>query len=91
MSVALIPVGPEIKDPLVAAILKSHEDAIRAIQQPGSPVVLPHIDTKANLAAKAPPANWKECAIICDEINSVVISTAVAGTYTWLRANGGAL
>jgi hypothetical protein len=90
VSVQLVPVGPGIPAGL-AAILKSHEDALRSLMQPGSPVKLPHIDTKAHLLAQAPPANWPECGIVCDEINALCVSTQVAGTWTWLRADGSAL
>ena len=69
-------------------MLKSHEDAIRSLQQPGAPVRLPNIDLKANLPAAS---TYRECAAICDEINSVVVSTLVAGTWTWTRADGGSL
>lgn len=90
MAVSLVPVGPGVPDAM-KGILKSHEDAIRAGQNPGSPVKFPSIDTKGNLLAKAPAESWQSCAIICAEINAVVVSTLVGATWTWLRADGSAL
>jgi hypothetical protein len=88
LSVALVPVGPAVKDPAIAAILRSQHEAILELQQPARPVRLPNIATKALLPD---PDAWRECAAVCDEINAIVVSTAVAGVYTWLRADGGAL
>lgn len=87
MAVSLTPVGPGLPT-AVAQVLKSHEDAIRALQQPGYPTALHHIDTKANLPTAS---DWPACVAICDEINSIVVSTLVAGSYAWLRADGSAL
>jgi hypothetical protein len=87
----LIPVGPGIKDPASAAVLKSHEDAIRSLQNPGAPEQCAEIDTAANLALRLPPADWPNCRIIVTDKNCLAISTNVAGTWTWLRSDGGAL
>lgn len=85
----LIPVGPGIPAG-VAAVLKSHQDAITALRQPGQPTTFGHIALKASLTADL-AAQWPSCAIICDEINSLCVSTLVAGAYAWLRADGSAI
>lgn len=79
--------GPDTPD-WASIILMSMQDAISALQTPGAPQRMAQFKLKTNLP---PAASYKECVAICDEINSVVVSTSVAGTYTWLRANGSAL
>lgn len=91
MPAPIIPVSGAIKDVPTRAVLKSHEDALGSLRQPGAPVQMPVIDTKADLLAQAPAANWQNCAIICTEINALCISTDVSGTWTWLRADGSAM
>lgn len=91
MAVELTPVGPGIKDQAAAGVLKSHEDAIRELQQPGAPGVVFEIDTKTNLLALAPAANWPNCQAIVTDQTCLAISVNVAGTWTWLKADGGAL
>lgn len=87
---ALIPPGPAVPQAL-ASILQSFYDAISDLQNPGAPSQLAHIDTKAHLVARYPAASYQGGVLICDDINSIVHSTKVTGTWTWLRANGSAL
>jgi len=87
VTVSLVPVGPDVPGS-VAAILKSHEDAIRELGQPTMPRVLANVALKTDLP---PAADWPETAIICDEINSIVVSTLVTGSYAWKRADGSAV
>ena len=85
MAVPLVPPGADSND---KAVLKSLYDAVRELQQPRAPIRLPSLALKADLPAAA---DFKECAVICDEINSVCVSTEVAGNYAWRRADGGAI
>lgn len=81
----LVPPGPGAN---TGAVLQSFYDAISDLQNPGQPVTFAHVALKANL----PHADqWPDCGIVCDEINSLVISTKVTGAYVWLRADGSAL
>jgi hypothetical protein len=86
----LIPVGPGVP-PEMAAVLKSHEDALRELQNPGSPVQLPEIATEADLLSQAPAADHPNRAIVVTDLNCIAVSTDVAGTWTWLRSDGSAL
>jgi hypothetical protein len=81
----LIPPGPGAN---VNAVLQSFYDAMSDLQNPGQPVTFAHVALKADLPKAAA---WPECGIICDEINSLVVSTKVTGAYAWLRADGSAL
>lgn len=86
MRPSLIPVGPGVP-PTVAPVLKSHEDAIRQIQQPGSPTQF------ALLAfSELPPAaDWPNSAILVTDKGCLAISVAQGASYAWLRADGSAL
>lgn len=87
MSIQLVPVGPDIPD-AIAKVLRPLVQAVAQLQVPDHPTRLANIATKALL----PDADdWRECAAICDEINSVVVSTASGGVYGWTRADGSAL
>lgn len=90
MAVSLIPVGPGV-DQRISGILQAFYDAITELQNPGSPVQLPEIDTATNLLLKAPAVDWPNAAIIVTDKNAIAVSTNVAGTWTWLRADGSAL
>lgn len=90
MAGSLIPVGPGLP-PGTAAILKSHEDAIRELQRPVAPQPLPEIDTAANLLIRAPASSYRNCQIIVTDKSCLAISVNVAGTWTWVRADGSAL
>jgi hypothetical protein len=81
------PVGPDVPPP-ISALLKEMQDAIRALQVPGKPVLLPHVALKTDLPSAE---GYPERAILCDEINSLVVSTLVSGAYAWKRADGGSL
>jgi hypothetical protein len=87
--VALVPPGPDV-DQDIASTLLSIIDAVSELQNPGAPRQLAHVDTKASLALYAAD-DYRGGVLICDEINSIVHSTAVAGVYAWLRADGSAL
>lgn len=63
-------------------------DAIAELQLPTKPQRLGRVLLKTDLPDAA---LWPECAILCDEINSVVVSTLVTGSYAWKRADGSAL
>jgi hypothetical protein len=63
-------------------------EALQELQVPTKPQLLAHVALKADLPAAAA---YPERAIICDEINSVVVSTLVTGSYAWKRADGGGL
>lgn len=86
MAVQLIPPGAD-----VMGCLQSFYDAIQELQYPGAPVQLPEIDTAANLLLRAPAADYPNCAIVVTDANCIALSTNVAGTWTWLRADGTAL
>lgn len=91
MAVTLIPPGPNANP---QAVLKALYDAVSELQNPGAPVQLASVDLKVASPPQTglpPAANWPNGAIICAEINSVVVSTLVTGAYAWLRADGSAL
>lgn len=68
--------------------LQEVASAIQELQIPTKPQRLGRVVLSADL----PDADdWRECAIICDEINSIVVSTLVTGAYAWKRADGSAL
>lgn len=90
MAVSLVPVGPGVP-PALVSLLKSHEDAILELQYPTQPRPLWSHPTAATLEATAPAADWPGTYALVADINSVVASTQVAGTWTWLRADGSAL
>jgi hypothetical protein len=81
------PVGPDVPA-WAQALLGDMQDAIRALQKPGFPQRRANVALKTDLPAAG---DYPECEVICDEIHSLVVSTLVAGVYTWLRADGGAL
>jgi len=88
---SLVPVGPDLP-PAVARILTSHAAALRELLTPTQPRTLASVDLKSDLSVAGYTApEWPNGHIICAEINSIVVSTLVAGTWTWLRADGGAL
>lgn len=87
MPVQLIPPGAASND---KAVLKALYDAVSELQQPRAPVQLPSVALKTDLTRFA-ASDWKECGIVCDEINSVCVSTLVSGAYAWKRADGSAL
>jgi hypothetical protein len=84
---SLVPIGPGVPD-TVAPALSSHEAAIRELAQPSKPTAFVSVDLKANLPDAS---DWQNCAAICAEINSLVVSTPSGGSWTWLRADGSAL
>ena len=86
MTIRVRPVDPTINFPL-SAILKDLRNVAAEVQTPTQPVALASI-----LFASLPPAaDWPACMIHVSDKNCIAISTPVAGTYTWLRADGSAL
>jgi hypothetical protein len=81
MGVSLTPIGPGIPE-LVRAVLKSHEDAIRDLQQPQGPV-----PTFAIASTSLPSAaNWIYAEVFCTDLGVKAVSD---GT-DWLRQDTGA-
>lgn len=80
------PVDPTLGFPLVPT-LQEMQDAIREQAVPTKPVQLASVA----FASLPPAADWPACMIHVTDRNSIAISTPVAGTYTWLRADGSAL
>ena len=86
----LTPVGPGVPAEL-REVLLSHETVLRALVNPGAPVQLPVIATAADLVSTAPAESYPNCAIVVTDKNCIAVATDVAGTWTWLRADGTAL
>lgn len=81
MAGPLVPVGPAIP-PAVAAVLKSHADAISALREPKAPVRL-HAVASTDLP---PAANWTNCAIVASDLGVIVVSDG----SDWIRQDTGA-
>lgn len=81
MAVSLVPVGPGVPSSL-AAILKSHETAIRSLQQPGSPQPA-YAVTKAKLP---PAATFPSCIALVSDLDVLATSNGTA----WIRSDTGA-
>lgn len=90
MAVSIQPPGPTVPE-AVRTILQGYYEALTQLQNPGSPVQLPVIATAADLLAQAPAADFANCAIVVTDKNCIAVSMDVAGTWTWLRADGSAL
>lgn len=88
--VPLVPVGADIPAAL-QPILTSFYQAIAALQNPQAPSPLFSIDTAADLLARAPAEDYQGCFAQVADKACVAHSTLVSGTWTWLRADGGAL
>lgn len=73
------------------AFLTSVYETLQGLANPAAPVQLPEIETAADLLAQAPAESWPNSAIIVREHNCIAVSTNVAGTWTWRRADGSAL
>lgn len=86
----MIVVGPGIP-PQMRDFAQQVADAIGQLQQPGAPGPLWAHPTAATLQATAPAASHPLCAAIVEDINAIAVSTKVAGTWTWRRADGTAL
>lgn len=89
MGVQLIPFGPSVPGGL-AAPLQALYDAVSQLQNPDGPSNLAHVALLTDLD-RFPADQYPGGFMICDEINSLVHSTATAGVYAWLRADGSAL
>lgn len=90
MAVTILPPGPDVPTEL-QELMQSWYAALQELQNPGAPVQLPEIDTAANLLLKAPADRYPNCAIVVTDKTCIAVSTDVAGTWTWLRADGNAL
>lgn len=79
------PLGPGTLEPAnLLATLQDIYTAIAEIQVPTKPVQLPPV-----LTADLPDADlWRGCAVFVTDKDCIAISTDVAGTYAWLRADG---
>lgn len=83
MSAELVPVGPGVKDPATANVLKSHEIAIRALQRPGEPSGL-----LMTTVAKLPdPTNYPPSVVIASDIPALAFCDGV----NWRRADTNAI
>ena len=82
------PIGPgSLSGDGLPALLSEMREAILALQTPQGPVQLASI-----LNADLPDADlWRGCAVHVSDKDCIAISTDVAGTYTWLRADGSAI
>lgn len=78
---------PQNLEPHLKAALDDMRSAILQLQQPGQPQGL-FATTNANLP---PGASYKNCRCILTDKNCIAISTEVAGTWEWLRADGSAI
>lgn len=79
-----VPVGIDAK---VAAFLIEMRAAVLSLQSPGQPV-----QSFAVAQAQLPPAaSYPNCQVLVTDKNALAVSTLVAGTWTWLRADGSAL
>lgn len=81
MAVDLIPVGPGVPE-AVRALLKSHEDAIRALQYPQAPVPAWPV-----AVAGLPPAASHENGVVY--VTDLDVLAASNGT-NWIRQDTGA-
>ena len=82
------PLGPGsvIGDELLTS-LQEIAAAITELEAPTRPVQMPPV-----LFADLPTAaNWPGCYVFVTDKDCIAISTDVAGTYTWLRADGSAI
>lgn len=86
--VSIRPVGIGIDSWIaLSPLLNEMRDAILELQTPTQPSKLATVDQ-----ADLPPADdFKECAVHVGDANCIAISTDVAGTWTWRRADGSAI
>jgi hypothetical protein len=81
------PIGPDVP-PNLRELLTEIRNAILELQNPTQPTQEFAVDAEADLP---PAADYPNCRAIIDGDNTLVISTNVAGTWTWLRADGSAI
>lgn len=82
------PLGPGsvVGDELLTT-LQEIAASITELEAPTKPVQMPYV-----LNADLPTAaNWPGCYVFVTDKDCIAISTDVAGTYTWLRADGSAI
>lgn len=82
------PVGPGIDSwAALSPLLNEMRDAVIELQNPTRPTALASV-----VNADLPPADsWRGCCVFVSDKDCIAISTDVAGTYTWLRADGSAI
>ena len=81
MAVDLIPVGPGVP-PEIRAVLKSHEDAIRALQYPQAPMPAYPVES----TALPPAASYENCIVVVTDLNILAHSDG----SDWIRSDTGA-
>ena len=81
------PVGPDVPTN-VAILIRELQRAVAELQNPTQPQQDAVVATSADLPPAAENPNKQ---IIVTASNALAISTNVAGTWTWLRADGSAL
>lgn len=79
-----VPVG---LDPILTAFLKELRGAVADLQRPGQPQLAYAIASTSLPQAES----WKTCVVELTDKNCLALSTNVAGTWTWLRADGSAI
>lgn len=90
MAVDLVPPGPDAP-PALYALLSNWFVALQELQEPTQPQQLWTHPEAATLEDTAPAASYPQAACRVEDIASIVHSVNVAGTWTWLRADGTAL
>lgn len=82
------PLGPGsvVGDELLQTLQEMAAE-LAEVTAPTKPVQMPYV-----LNADLPTAaNWPGCYVFVTDKDCIAISTDVAGTYTWLRADGSAI
>lgn len=81
-------VGPGSLEPDdLLQLLRELAAEIAELQSPTKPQTMAYV-----LNADLPPADdWRGCMIFVTDQDCIAISTDVAGTYTWRRADGSAI
>lgn len=87
MAVSIQPPGPGVPEAL-RPILQGYYEALMLLQNPGAPTQQAEVAAATDLP---PAADYPNTTIIVTDKNTAAISTNVAGTWTWLRADGSAL
>lgn len=79
-----VPIGLE---PGLQAFLAEIRTAVVKLQEPGKPT-----REFATVFGQLPPAaDYPNCRVLVTDKNALAVSTLVAGSWTWLRADGSAL
>jgi hypothetical protein len=91
MAVPIAPPPATGSDPDLLTVLYGYYQAILELQQPQAPTPLWSHATASTLEATAAAADYPEHVCLVLDINSIAVSTKVAGSYAWRRADGTAL